>query len=144
MSVRQAQARWEGDLRSGSGTMRLGSGAFEGSYTFRSRFEDGDGTNPEELVGAAHAGCFSMSLGNLLAQAGHVAEHVSTDARVHLERVDGAPTISTIELECRASVPGIDPKLFQELAEKAKATCPVSRALAGVHITLSAELGGTS
>jgi osmotically inducible protein OsmC len=120
--------------------MRLGSGAFEGPYTFRSRFEEGEGTNPEELIGAAHAGCFSMSLGNLLAQAGHVADRVETTARVHLERVDGAPTITTIELECRAVVPGVEPPTFVQLAEKAKESCPVSRALAGVSIELRASL----
>ena len=140
MSVREAHARWEGDLRQGKGSMRLGSGAFEGQYSFKSRFEEGAGTNPEELIGAAHAGCFSMAFSNLLAEAGHVPTRVSTQARVHLERVDGKPTISRIELDTEGEVPGIDPKTFQEIAERAKAGCPVSRALAAVDISLQARL----
>jgi len=140
MSVREAHARWEGDLRQGKGSMRLGSGAFEGQYSFKSRFEEGAGTNPEELIGAAHAGCFSMAFSNLLAEAGHVPTRVSTQARVHLERVDGKPTISRIELDTEGEVPGIDPKTFLEIAERAKAGCPVSRALAAVDISLQARL----
>ena len=140
MSVREAHARWEGNLREGSGSMRLGSGAFEGPYSFKSRFEEGTGTNPEELIGAAHAGCFSMSLSNLLSEAGHVPTRIATEARVHLERVDGKPTISRIELDTEGEVPGIDAKAFQEIAEKAKAGCPVSRALAGVEISLQSRL----
>jgi osmotically inducible protein OsmC len=142
MSVREAQARWEGDLRGGNGTMRLGSGAYEGKYTFKSRFEEGPGTNPEELIGAAHAGCFSMAFSNMLAEAGHVPKRVSTTARVHLERVDGKPTINRIELDTEGDVPGISTDEFQEIAEKAKAGCPVSRALASVNITLAAKLRG--
>jgi osmotically inducible protein OsmC len=142
MSVREAQARWEGDLRGGNGTMRLGSGAYEGKYTFKSRFEEGPGTNPEELIGAAHAGCFSMAFSNMLAEAGHVPKRVSTTARVHLERVDGKPTINRIELDTEGDVPGISNEKFQEIAEKAKAGCPVSRALASVNITLAARLRG--
>jgi len=140
MSVRNAQARWEGDLRSGNGTMRLGSGAFEGQYSFRSRFEEGPGTNPEELIGAAHAGCFSMAFSNMLAEAGHVPTRVDTRARVHLERVDGKPTINRIELETEGTVPGISAAKFQEIADQAKAGCPVSRALAAVDIRLTATL----
>jgi osmotically inducible protein OsmC len=142
MSVREAQARWEGDLRGGNGTMRLGSGAYEGKYTFKSRFEEGPGTNPEELIGAAHAGCFSMAFSNMLSEAGHVPKRVSTTARVHLERVDGKPTINRIELDTEGDVPGITNEKFQEIAEKAKAGCPVSRALASVNITLAARLRG--
>jgi osmotically inducible protein OsmC len=142
MSVREAQAHWEGDLRGGNGTMRLGSGAYEGKYSFKSRFEEGPGTNPEELIGAAHACCFSMAFSNMLSEAGHVPTRVSTNARVHLERVDGKQTISRIELDTEGDVPGISEETFQEIAEKAKADCPVSRALGGVNITVAARLRG--
>jgi osmotically inducible protein OsmC len=140
MSVREAHARWEGDLRKGKGSMRLGSGAFEGQYSFASRFEEGTGTNPEELIGAAHAGCFSMAFSNMLAEAGHVPTRVETKARVHLEPVDGKPTISRIELHTEGDVPGIDDATFQDIAAQAKAGCPVSRALASVEISLEARL----
>jgi lipoyl-dependent peroxiredoxin len=142
VSVREAHARWEGDLRQGEGSMRLGSGAFEGQYSFASRFEEGTGTNPEELIGAAHAGCFSMAFSNMLAEAGHIPTRVETKARVHLERVDGKPTISRIELETEGDVPGIDDTTFQDIAQRAKAGCPVSRALAAVEISLQAHLTG--
>jgi osmotically inducible protein OsmC len=140
MSVRKAQARWEGDLRSGKGIMRLGSGAFDGQFSFKSRFEEGVGTNPEELIGAAHAGCFSMAFSNMLAEAGHVPTRVETKAQVHLERVDGKPTISRIELDTEGVVPGISSAKFVEIADQAKAGCPVSRALGGVDIRLTARL----
>jgi lipoyl-dependent peroxiredoxin len=140
MSVRESHARWEGNLRDGKGTMSLGSGAFEGQFSFRSRFEEGKGTNPEELIGAAHAGCFSMAFSNMLSEAGHVPKRVETNARVHLERVDGKPTISRIELETEGDVPGISDAVFQEIAANAKVGCPVSRALAGASITLVARL----
>jgi osmotically inducible protein OsmC len=140
MSIRNAQARWEGDLRGGKGTMRLGSGAFEGQYSFASRFEEGTGTNPEELIGAAHAGCFSMAFSNMLSEAGHVPTRVETKARVHLEKVDGKQTINRIELETEGTVPGISAAKFEEIAQKAKAGCPVSRALAAVAIELKATL----
>ena len=140
MSVRESHARWEGNLRDGKGTMRLGSGAFEGQFSFRSRFEEGMGTNPEELIGAAHAGCFSMAFSNMLSEAGHVPKRVETNARVHLERVDGKPTISRIELVTEGDVPGISDAKFQEIAANAKVGCPVSRALAGASITLVARL----
>jgi osmotically inducible protein OsmC len=120
--------------------MRLGSGAFEGQYSFKSRFEEGTGTNPEELIGAAHAGCFSMAFSNMLSEAGHVPKRVETEASVHLERVDGKPTISRIDLEAKGDVPGIDDAKFQDIAAQAKAGCPVSRALASVEITLKATL----
>ena len=143
MSVRESQARWEGDLRGGKGTMRLGGGAFEGQYSFKSRFEEGPGTNPEELIGAAHAGCFSMAFSNMLAEAGHVPKQVSTTARVHLERIDGKQTISRIELDTEGDVPGISKEKFQEIAEQAKVGCPVSRALGAVStITVAARLRG--
>lgn len=140
--IREAKAQWEGDLRKGKGTMAFGSGAFEGQYSFRSRFEDGPGTNPEELIGAAHAGCFSMAFSNMLAQAGHTPTSVRTTARVHLEPVDGKPTIVRIELICEADVPGIGAESLQQIAAEAKAGCPVSRALAAIDITLEATLVG--
>lgn len=140
--IRESRAEWQGDLRSGSGTMALGSGAYEGQFSFRSRFEEGTGTNPEELIGAAHAGCFSMALSNMLAQAGHVPTSVRTTARVHLEPVDGKQTINLIELVCEAEVPGIEAAEFQTIAGEAKAGCPVSRALASVEIRLEATLVG--
>ncbi|MFN1834660.1 OsmC family protein [Balneola sp. MJW-20] len=141
MPVKNANAVWNGDLKSGKGTMSLGSGTFEGAYTFATRFEDADGTNPEELIGAAHAGCFSMAFSNELAKAGFVPESVETHAEVTLEMIDGAPTISTISLKVNAQVPGIDDDKFQEIAEGAKKNCPVSRALASVNtIKLDATL----
>ena len=140
MPVRTASARWEGGLREGKGTLRLGSGAFEGRYSFSSRFEDGTGTNPEELIGAAHAGCFSMALSLGLEQAGHPPTSVETTAEVHLDRSDSGVEISRIDLRTAASVPGIDDATFQAQAATAKAGCVVSKALAGVEITLDARL----
>lgn len=140
MTVRQSEAEWRGDLRQGSGTMRLGSGAFEGAYSFPSRFENGTGTNPEELIAAAHAGCFSMALSAGLAKAGSPPTRVHTTARVHLENAGGGFAITRIELDCEAEVPGLDEAGFQRHAEEAKKTCPVSRALAGTEITLAARL----
>ncbi len=140
MAVRTADAQWEGSLQDGTGTMRLGSGAFEGRYSFASRFEDGPGTNPEELIGAAHAGCFSMALSGGLSRAGHPPTRVSTTARVHIERGDAGFSITRIELQTEAEVPGLDEARFREEAETAKATCPVSRALAGTEVTLDAKL----
>jgi lipoyl-dependent peroxiredoxin len=140
MAVRTAIAKWEGALRDGNGTMALGSGAFEGQYSFSSRFEDGTGTNPEELIGAAHAGCFSMALANILAEAGHDPRRVETVARVHLEPADGGPAITRIELSTEGEVEGIEADEFQRHAESAKSGCPVSKALAGVDISLEASL----
>jgi lipoyl-dependent peroxiredoxin len=138
---RTAATRWEGSLMEGNGTMRFGSGAFEGPFSFRSRFEAGDGTNPEELIAAAHAGCFSMMLLAGLARAGHDPESVETDATVRLEQRDGNFAITRIELTSRARVPGIDSDELQRIANEAKVTCPVSRALAGVHwVELDAQL----
>jgi lipoyl-dependent peroxiredoxin len=142
MAVRTANARWEGALRDGSGTMAFGSGAFEGQYSYSSRFEEGTGTNPEELIGAAHAGCFSMALAHALAEAGHVANRVETNARVYLEPTESGPTITRIELQTEGEVPGLDADEFQRQAEAAKAGCAVSRALAGVDISLDAKLAG--
>ena len=120
--------------------MRLGSGAFEGKYSYASRFEDASGTNPEELIGAAHAGCFSMALSSGLTRAGFSPQSIKTTARVTIERVDNANQITGIELSTEARVPGIDAQQFQQQAENAKSTCPVSRALASVAIKLSARL----
>jgi len=141
MPVRKASAVWEGTLREGRGTMRLQSQAFEGPYSFASRFEEGAGTNPEELIAAAHAGCFSMALAASLEREGFSPKRVSTEARVHLEMVEGRPTLTRIELVTEAEVPGISPEKFLEIAEAAKEGCPVSRALAGVkEIVLQARL----
>jgi osmotically inducible protein OsmC len=140
MPARTATARWEGGLQSGHGTMRLGSGAFEGQYSFSSRFEEGTGTNPEELIAAAHAGCFSMALSAGLERAGFTPTSVETSARVRLERGDSGFRITRIDLTCTAAVPGIDGDAFQEQAATAKATCPVSQALAAVDIHLEAVL----
>lgn len=138
MAVRNSEARWEGNLQKGNGAMKLGSGFFEGPFTFASRFENGKGTNPEELIGAAIAGCFSMFLSALLSGDNHVPNSIETTAAVHLG--DG-PTITKIELFCRADVPGIDADAFAETAANAKANCPVSKALAAVEeITLDAAL----
>jgi lipoyl-dependent peroxiredoxin len=142
MPARTGSARWEGGLQDGKGTVRLGSGAFEGPYSFSSRFEDGSGTNPEELIGAAHAGCFSMALSVGLERAGTPPTSVETTANVHLERADAGFRISRIDLDTTAVVPGIDDAAFQEQAATAKANCPVSQALAGTEITLTARLAG--
>jgi lipoyl-dependent peroxiredoxin len=142
MPARTATARWEGGLREGKGTMRLGSGAFEGQYSFSSRFEEGTGTNPEELIGAAHAGCFSMALSAGLERAGHPANSIDTTAHVHLDPADGGFRISRVDLDTTAEVPGIDDAAFEEQAQAAKANCPVSKALAGVDIRLDARLAG--
>jgi osmotically inducible protein OsmC len=141
MPKRTANARWEGSLREGGGTLKLGSGAYEGAYSFQSRFEEGDGTNPEELIGAAHAGCFSMALTAGLGGAGHDVESVETDATVHLEKEGEGFSIPRIELRTRARVPGLSDEEFQRAATAAKEGCPVSKALAGVDsIELDAQL----
>ncbi|HEX6305558.1 MAG TPA: OsmC family protein [Anaerolineales bacterium] len=140
MTVRHAEAVWEGSLRDGNGTMRVGAGGFEGAYSFASRFEEGTGTNPEELIGSALAGCFSMALSGDLGRAGYSAERIETKARVTLERVNDQPTITKIHLETEAQVPDIDEQTFLETADGAKKGCPVSRALQAVEITLDARL----
>ncbi len=142
MPVRKADAVWEGDIRGGNGKVSLGSGAFEGRYSFGSRFEEGAGTNPEELIGAAHAGCFSMALSGGLGRGGHTPKRIATTAKVHIEKVGEGFSITRIELDTQAEVPGIDEATFQELANKAKEGCPVSKALAGTEITLNAKLVG--
>lgn len=141
MAVRDASAEWTGSLKEGAGKMRLGSGAFEGPFSFVSRFETGPGTNPEELIGAAHAGCFSMALAAALGRAGHTPKSIKTTAKVHLGTSDAGPTITRIDLDVVGEVPGIDATTFQQHAEGAKQGCVVSRALAGVPtITLNATL----
>jgi lipoyl-dependent peroxiredoxin len=141
MATRDGTAEWRGDLRNGSGTVSVASGLFDGKYSFATRFEEEPGTNPEELIAAAHAACFSMALSNILAEAGHTAESVQTTAKVHLRFIDGAPTIAQIDLITEGRVPGIDQGQFDDFAAQAKAGCPVSRALAGVgEINLNATL----
>lgn len=141
MPTRTAEAQWQGDLRQGKGTMRVGSGAFEGSYSFKSRMGDETvGTNPEELIGAAHAGCYSMALSNALASAGFPPTSVHTTARIHFNQVSGGFAINPIDLETNAVVPGIDEETFQKLAKNAKENCPVSKALAATTINLKATL----
>ena len=138
--ARQATAEWKGDLKGGSGHVKTGSGAYEGNYSFTTRFEDKPGANPEELLGAAHAGCFSMALANMLATAGFVANSVRTTADVHLGKDDKGFLITRIDLTVVGDVPGVDLATFQEHAEKAKSGCIVSRALAATPMTLKASL----
>lgn len=140
MPVRTAEARWERSLQDGSGTMRLGSGAFEGRYSFQSRMADGPGTNPEELIGAAEAGCFSMALANALSEAGHKPQEIRTSANVHFDKTDKGWSISRIELTTEGIVPGVDEVTFNRIAEDAKKNCPVSKALAATQISLKATL----
>ncbi|HPK66788.1 MAG TPA: OsmC family protein [Thermoanaerobaculia bacterium] len=140
MAVRRASAAWNGGLLDGNGKMRLGSGTFEGPFSFKTRFEEEPGTNPEELIGAAHAGCFSMAFAATLGKNGFAPERVATDARVHLTKGETGFSISKIELHTEATVPGIDEAKFQELATAAKNSCPVSRALAALEIELHAKL----
>lgn len=139
MTTRTSTAEWKGSLKEGAGHMRVGSGAYDGPFTFASRFESGPGTNPEELIGAAHAGCYSMFLSALLSKAGQPPTSIHTTAKVHLG--DG-PTIHLIELETVGVVPGITEAAFLEQAEAAKKGCPVSKALAGPEIRLTARLAG--
>jgi osmotically inducible protein OsmC len=141
MATRTGNAQWNGNLKDGAGTLTVGDGVWSGDYSFASRFEDGEGTNPEELIAAAHAACFSMALSGQLAEAGHPPNSVKTSEHVQLRNVDGAPTIDEIKLETEGDVPGIDQAAFEEQAEQAKAGCPVSRALAAVNtIEVSAKL----
>ena len=142
MAARTANAVWEGSIQEGRGQMSLGSGAFEGNYSFKSRFEEGDnGTNPEELIAAAHAGCFSMALSLVLGEGGNEPESIQTQAKVSMRNLDAGPTITKIALTTRARVPGLDEEGFQKAANAAKEGCVVSRALGGVEeITLDASL----
>jgi lipoyl-dependent peroxiredoxin len=142
VAARTANARWEGSLQEGRGQMSLGSGAFEGDYSFQSRFGEGEnGTNPEELIAAAHAGCFSMALSLALGDSGNVPESIQTQAKVSMRNIDGLPTITKSALTTRARVPGMDDDAFQKAANAAKEGCVVSRALGAVdEITLDAAL----
>ena len=137
MAIRNASAVWNGTLKEGNGTMKVGSGAFEGAYSFASRFEEGTGTNPEELVGAAQAGCFSMYLASVLTNAGFPPVQVRTSAKVHLEE---GPRITLIELDTEAEVPNVDEKTFLESVDKSKKNCPISLALTGPELRVSARL----
>jgi osmotically inducible protein OsmC len=141
MPTRKAEAEWKGNLAEGSGRLKVESGAFEGPYSFKSRFEEGQSaTNPEELIGAAHAGCFTMGLVAQLARAGFTARRIHTGAKVKLEPLGEGPYITLIELELEAEIPGIKEAAFQKLAIDAKVNCPVSKALAGTEIRLEAKL----
>jgi osmotically inducible protein OsmC len=140
MPVRNAEAKWNGGIMDGSGTMKLGSGAYEGAYSFKSRMEDGAGTNPEELLGAAHAGCFSMAFSVALGKAGFEPKNINTKAAVRFDKVGEGFAITKIDLTTEAEIPEIDDAKFQELAKAAKEGCPVSKALAGTEINLKASL----
>lgn len=140
MPVRKAEAEWKGNLREGAGTVKLESGSFTGPYDFHSRFEGGTVTNPEELLGAAHAACFTMAITAALSREKITATNIHTTASVHLVQAAGAVDITKIELVTRAQVPGIDAAKFQAVAQDAKANCPLSKALEAVEITLDAAL----
>jgi osmotically inducible protein OsmC len=141
MPIRTSSARWQGNLTEGSGTIRTGNGGLKGNYSFKSRFEEGEGTNPEELIAAAHAGCFSMAFSKGLADAGFTPTSVDTTAKVHLDKSLGGVSVTRIDLETAGEVPGIDEAEFQKIAEGAKDNCPISRLLApGAEITLAARL----
>jgi lipoyl-dependent peroxiredoxin len=141
MATRNGSAEWRGDLRGGEGNLTVGDGVFKGAYSYASRFEEGEGTNPEELIAAAHAACFTMALSNILAEHGHAPESVRTVAKVHLRQTDAGPTIQRIDLETEGNVANIDQDHFAEHAEEAKRGCVVSRALAGVEeMNLTARL----
>ena len=141
MPTRKAEAEWEGNLAEGSGRLKVGSGAFEGPYSFKSRFEEGQAaTNPEELLGAAHAGCFTMALTAALSRAGIKAKRIHTEARVKLEKVGEAFSITQIELEMEAEIPDVDDAAFQKYALDAKQNCPLSKALAATQISMTAKL----
>ena len=141
MTARNGSAEWNGNIESGTGSVTVGDGVFEGPYSYESRFAEGEGTNPEQLIAAAHAACFTMALSSTLGAAGHVPESLRTNARVHLRNIDGAPTLARIDLDTEGHVPGVDTQQFQRYAEEAKMNCPVSRALAGIpEIVLTAKL----
>ena len=141
MPTRKAEAEWEGNLAEGSGRLKVGSGAFEGPYSFKSRFEEGEAaTNPEELLGAAHAGCFTMALTAQLSRAGIKPTRIHTEARVKLEKVGEAFSITQIELETEAEIPNVDDATFQKYALDAKQNCPLSKALAATQISMTAKL----
>ena len=145
MATRKGSARWTGELATGSGQVTVGERAWTGNYSYASRFEDGAGTNPEELIAAAHAGCFTMALTYTLEQAGHAPRVIETTAQVNIRPVDGTPTIAGVDLHTEGEVPGLDEAAFGQFAAQAKESCAVSRALAGVgHITVSATLVGAA
>ncbi|HEX8119947.1 MAG TPA: OsmC family protein [Solirubrobacteraceae bacterium] len=133
MATRNGSAVWRGDLQGGEGRITVGNGVHEGPYSFKSRFEDGEGTNPEELIAAAEAGCFTMAMSLMLGNEGHTADELQTDARAELRNVDGAPTITKMILKTRGRVPGLDQATFEKIANQAKETCVISRALAGIE-----------
>ena len=143
MPIRTAEAQWTGTVTEGKGTVTLGSGAFTGPYSFTSRMGEGAGTNPEELLGAAHAGCFTMALSAQLTRAGFTPGRLHTDAKVRFDKVDGGFAITRIDLINEAEVPGIDDAAFQKHALDAKQNCPLSKALAGTEIHLQAQLKNT-
>lgn len=140
MPTRTANAEWNGSLRDGNGTMKMRSGSYEGPFSFQSRFKEGEGTNPEELIAAAHAGCFSMQLSGLLGARDVTPESVQTEAQVEVSKVEGGFGITKINLVSRVKAPGLDESTFQEVAQAAKETCPVSQALRAVDISLDATL----
>ena len=140
MPIRNAEAEWNGTLFEGQGKMKLGSGAYEGPFSFKSRMQDGAGTNPEELIGAAHAGCLSMAFSAQLSNAGFPPKRVHTKAAVHFDKLESGFAITAIDLDMEAEIPGIDRAKFLELADAAKKGCPVSKALAGTQINLKATL----
>jgi len=141
MPTRTAEAEWKGNLAEGNGSLKVGSGAFAGPYSFKSRFEEGQSaTNPEELLGAAHAGCFTMALTAQLSRERLAPARIHTQAKVKLEKVGDAFSITRIDLETEAEIPGIDTATFQKYAQEAKQNCPVSRALAATEIHLIATL----
>lgn len=142
MPTRNAEAVWNGSIMDGTGTMKLGSGAFEGAYSFKTRMGDTPGTNPEELIGAAHAGCYSMAFAAALGQAGFAPKSIETKAAVKFDKVEGGFSITKIDLTTTAAIPEIDEAKFQEIAKAAKENCPVSKALAGTEINLQATLAG--
>jgi len=140
MPVRKAEAQWNGTLLEGNGHMKMATGSYDGPFTFKSRMENGAGTNPEELIAAAHAGCFSMAFSATVGKAGFTPKSVHTTASVHFDKVEAGFAITSFDLETEAQIPGIDEAKFQELAEAAKKGCPVSKALAGTTINLKARL----
>jgi osmotically inducible protein OsmC len=141
MPIRTATAHWDGNLTEGSGTIKTGKGGYQGNYSFKSRFEEGEGTNPEELIAAAHSGCFSMAFSKGLADAGYTDTSVETVAKLHFDKTDAGFSVTRIDLETTGTVPGIDEGTFQKIAEGAKENCPISRLLApGTEITLTAKL----
>jgi osmotically inducible protein OsmC len=140
MAIRKASARWDGNLREGKGLVKLGDAGLETAYSFHSRFEDGVGTNPEELLGAAHAGCFSMAFSADLGRAGYDPEWIQTDAEVHFQKLEQGWRVTKITLHTEAKVPGLDENEFQEIAQASKIGCPISNALGSVDVSLEAKL----